>query len=130
MDIQFDYTVLTAKSYDDALQAVQDALTSNGFRVQFVHDVTATLAEKGFEREPMAIVETCNARYASEVLAADPKVALMLPCPVVIYTEGGSTWISTLKPSVIGAFYPDAGIEDVAGEVETVLRRAVDEAAA
>jgi hypothetical protein len=35
-----------------------------------------------------------------------------------------------LKPSAIGAFYPDAGIRDVADEVEAVLRRAVDEASA
>jgi len=37
--------------------------------VLHIHDVQATLAAKGFETEPMKIVEVCSARYASQVLA-------------------------------------------------------------
>jgi uncharacterized protein (DUF302 family) len=126
----FDYTVPTAKGYDEALAAVQERLAEHGFRVQFVHDVAATLAEKGFDREPISIVETCNAKYANAVLAADVMISLMLPCPVVVYVKDGDTWISTLRPSVIGAFYPEAGIQDVADEVDAILCAVVDEAAA
>ncbi len=128
--MNFDYTVPTAKSYDEALAAVQDALTAHNFRVQFVHDVAATLAEKGFERDPISIVETCNAKYANHVLEADVMISLMLPCPVVVYVKDGATFISTLRPSVIGTFYPEAGIQDAADEVDAILRAAVDEAAA
>ncbi len=88
--MELDYTVSTTKSYGDAVQAVQDAATANGFRVQFVHDVAATLAEKGFEREPVTLVEVCNAKHASAVLAADIRIGLMLPCPVMIYEQGGA----------------------------------------
>jgi uncharacterized protein (DUF302 family) len=125
----FDYTVPTDKSYSQALADVQSGLRAHGFRVQFVHDVAATLAEKGFQREPIAIVETCNAKYANAVLEADVLVSLMLPCPVVVYEKDGATWISTLRPSVIGAFFPEAGIQDVADEVDGILRAVVDEAA-
>ena len=86
--MELDYTVPTTKSYDDAVQAVQDAAAANGFRVQFVHDVAATLAEKGFEREPVTIVEVCNAKHAAAVLAADIRIGLMLPCPVMVYERG------------------------------------------
>jgi uncharacterized protein (DUF302 family) len=127
--LAFDYTVPTEKGYAEALAAVQERLTAHGFRVQFVHDVAATLAEKGYERDPIAIVETCNAKYANAVLEADVLVSLMLPCPVVVYEKDGGTWISTLRPSVIGAFYPDAGIQDVADEVDAILLAVVDEAA-
>ncbi len=119
--MQFDYTVPTEKLFADAVDAVQTALTERGFRVQFVHDVQETLAEKGFEREPLTIIETCNAKHAHAVLAADPKIALMLPCPVVVYEENGERFISTLKPSVIGDFYPNANIDDAAAAVERVL---------
>ena len=127
--MEFEYTVETDKSYEDAIEAVQDALERRGFRVQFVHDVADTLAEKGFEREPITIIETCNAKYANAVLEADVAIALMLPCPVVVYKKDGMVYISTLRPSVIGSFYPDAGIEDIAGEVEDILTFVVDEAA-
>ena len=119
--MQFDYTVPTNKTFAEAVADVQTALTERNFRVQFVHDVQETLAERGFEREPLTIIETCNAKHAHAVLAADPKIALMLPCPVVVYEQNGERFISTLKPSVIGDFYPDANIDEAAAAVEAVL---------
>ncbi len=70
---------------------------------------------------PLTIIETCNAKHAHAVLAADPKIALMLPCPVVVYEQNGERFISTLRPSVIGEFYPEADIADSAAAVEDVL---------
>ena len=127
--MELDYTVTTDKSYADAVSAVIERTEAHGFRVQFVHDVTATLTEKGFEREPVTIVETCNARYANRVLARDVKIGLMLPCPVMAYEQDGVVSISTMRPSLIGTFFPDAGIDDVVAEVEAVLISVIDEAA-
>lgn len=128
--MELDYTVTTSKSYADTLAAVVDRTEAHGFRVQFVHDVQKTLAEKGFERDPLAIVEICNAKYASKVLAADPKIGLMLPCPIMVYVEGGQTIVSTMRPTLIGSFFPAADIADVAAEVERVLVAVIDESAA
>ncbi|HEY3318414.1 MAG TPA: DUF302 domain-containing protein [Coriobacteriia bacterium] len=127
--IDFEMAIETGLGFDEAVEAVEQATADAGFRVLHVHDVQATLAEKGFEREPMKIVEVCNAKYADVVLRADPRIALMLPCRIVVWTEGTGTKVSTVKPSVIAAFYPEAGIEDTAAEVETVLRRIVEAAA-
>lgn len=123
----FEYTVTSSKPFDQAVSAVEAKAAEKGFRVLHTHDVAATLGEKGFPREPLKIVEICNARYASEVLKKDPKISLMLPCPISVYTERGSTHISTLLPSVISQFYPDAGIEGAAQEVERIVRAIVDE---
>lgn len=128
MDIA--YTRSTAKSYAEAVAAVETAVAAKGFRVQAVHDVAATLAEKGFNREPISIVEMCNAKYAAAVLEADIDIALMLPCPISIYEKAGEVFISTMRPSLIGAFFPDAGIGETAGAVERILFEVVDEAAA
>jgi uncharacterized protein (DUF302 family) len=128
--MELDYTVVTPKSHAQAVEAVVDRTTAHGFRVQFVHDVQATLAEKGFAREPLTIVEMCNAKFASEVLAADPKIGLMLPCPIMVCVEGGQTLISTMRPTLIGGFFPEAGIADTAAEVEQVLFAIIDGAAA
>jgi len=127
---RIDYTVPTNREYDAAVQAVQAAAGAHGYRVQFVHDVAATLAEKGFDREPLTIIEMCNAKHASQVLAADITIGLMLPCPVMVYEQNGDVFISTMRPSLIGAFFPDAGIDGVAAEVEVQIKAIVDEAAA
>jgi uncharacterized protein (DUF302 family)/predicted Fe-Mo cluster-binding NifX family protein len=123
-----DYTVATRKGYSDAIAAVIAATEAHGFKVQFVHDVAATLAEKGFHREPVTIVELCNARFASQVLEHDVKIGLMLPCPIMVYVEDGTVNISTMRPSLIGGFFPEAGIGDVAAEVEVVMVDIIDEA--
>jgi uncharacterized protein (DUF302 family)/predicted Fe-Mo cluster-binding NifX family protein len=127
--MQLDYTVTTRKSYADAVRAVTEATEAHGFRAQFVHDIAATLAEKGFGREPVTIVEMCNARFASQVLDRDVKIGLMLPCPIMVYVQDGTTHISTMRPSLIAGFFPEAGIGDVAAEVEGVLVDIINEAA-
>ncbi len=127
--MQLDYTVPTKKPYAEAVNAVTESAAAHGYRVQFVHDVAQTLAEKGFEREPVSIVEMCNARHASEVLARDIKIGLMLPCPVMVYEESGETYISTMRPSLLGSFFPEAHLDEIAAEVEAEIVAIVDEAA-
>lgn len=128
--MQLDYTVPTSKPFDEAVEAVLDATASVGFKVQFVHDVAATLAEKGFERDRVTIVEMCNAKFASQVLAADVKIGLMLPCPIMVYAQGSQVFISTMRPTLIGGFFPEAGITSVAAQVEEILIGVIDRAAA
>ena len=124
----FERTVLTDKPFDEAVSAIERKAGEQGFRVLHTHDIAATLAEKGFPREPLKIVEICNAKYASQVLAKDVKIALMLPCPISVYVEGGKTHISTLLPTSIVEFYPHAGIEQLASEVEKIVLDIVESA--
>lgn len=120
-------TVETDKDIDSAVKAVTDATTAKGFRVLHIHDVAATLAEKGFDRDPVRIIEICNAKYASQVLAKDISLALMLPCPITVYVQNGKTYISGLLPTSMVDLYPDAGLEEVAGNVEKVVIEIINE---
>jgi uncharacterized protein (DUF302 family) len=124
---KFDYTVTTSKSVDDAILAVEAKSKEKGFSVLHTHDVSGTLERKGFPREPLKIIEICNARYASEVLEKDIKISLMLPCPISVYREKGTTYISTLRPKVIANFYPEADIKTLADEVDRIVLSIVDE---
>jgi uncharacterized protein (DUF302 family) len=123
----FDYTVETNKTFDEAVSAIEAKSKEKGFGVLHIHDVKATLAAKGFDREPLKIIEICNAKYASQVLTKDIKISLMLPCPISVYVEGGKTYISTLRPKVISDFYPRADIQSMAEEVDRVVLSIVDE---
>ncbi len=66
--MEFDYTVTTEKPFDEAIAAVEQETKKAGFKVLYVHDVSATLKEKGFEIEPFKIIEVCNAKSAYTVL--------------------------------------------------------------
>jgi uncharacterized protein (DUF302 family) len=125
---EVEYTVETNKSFDEAVKAIEEKTALKGFRVLHTHDVSATLAEKGFRHEPLKIVEICNARYANEALQKDIHLALLLPCPISVYTEHGKTFISAFRPSAIPAFFPKAGVESLADEVEKVVLEIVNEA--
>ena len=124
------YTIPTPRSFDEAVAAVQQNTAAHGFRVLHVHDMAASLAEKGFPREPLKIVEICNARYASEVLEKDITAVLMLPCPVAVYQQEGKVHISTMLPSAIAGFFPGKSLEFVAEQVELAVLAIVNESAA
>ena len=126
---EFERTVTTSKPFDQVVAAVEGKAAEKGFRVLHTHDVAATLAEKGYVRDPLKIVEICNAKYANAVLAKDVRISLMLPCPISVYVEGGRTHISTMLPTTISEFFPEAGIEDVAAQVEKVVVEIIAEAA-
>ena len=130
MSHALDYTVVTNKTFAEAVRAVEQKAVENGFRVLHVHDFAAILGEKGFAREPLTIVEICNARYASEVLKKDVRTALLLPCPVAVFVENEKTCISTMLPSTMADFFPEKGIAEVAFAVEETVRKIVDEAKA
>ncbi|MCL4535782.1 MAG: DUF302 domain-containing protein [Bacteroidetes bacterium] len=80
------------------------------------------------ERDPYKIVEVCNVRYAKQALDRDLLVGLMMPCRINVFTDGGQTRIALASPGMLAQFFPQAGLEGLAGEVESILRRAVDAA--
>ncbi|MGO9405376.1 MAG: DUF302 domain-containing protein [Terriglobales bacterium] len=124
----FLHTVDTKKSFDAAVEAVEQKVVEKKFRVINTYDVAATLTEQGFPRTPLKIIEVCNARFVSEALDKDINIALMLPCPIAVYTEGSKTFISTMRPSAMVALCPTSGLEGIAAEVERVILQIVDEA--
>ena len=125
--MKIDHTVVTDKPVEEAVARVSTKAAELGFRVLHVHDFAATLVEKGFSCEPLKVVEICNAKYASQVLNKDVKISLMLPCPISVYIRDGRTHISTMLPSLLSQFYPEAGIESLAQEVEKTVIRIIEE---
>jgi uncharacterized protein (DUF302 family) len=125
----FAYSVTTSKAVDEAVRAVQQATATHGFRVLHTHDISGTLAEKGFARAPLKLVEICNAKAAHEVLEKEIAAVLMLPCPIAVYAERGQTRISTMLPTRVEEFFPGKGIEAIAAEVEKTVIAIVEDAA-
>lgn len=124
--MEFDYTIATQKNFASTVLTVQEEITKAGFRVLYIHDVQKTLAEKGFEIEPMKIIEFCNAKSAYTVLQADSKIGLCLPCKILLYTKDGQTTISGMRPIVLPQFFPEAQLGTLPEEIDNLIKVVID----
>lgn len=127
--MDFEYNKDSDRSFDDVVADVEKLTAEKMFRVLHIHDVQETLAEKGFEREPLKIIEICNAKFAHTALGKDVAVSLFMPCKINVYTEAGKTKIKAMRPAAIAQFFPEAGLEELANEVDQVILDIVDGAA-
>ncbi|HEY3316680.1 MAG TPA: DUF302 domain-containing protein [Bacillota bacterium] len=124
---EMTYQVTSDKPFDEAVEAVKTRTAEKGFRVLHVHDVQATLAEKGFKQGPMKIIEVCNAKYANSVIQADPAISLFMPCKINVYRdEQGRTVLNALRPSTMATFFPGASLGTVPDDVDSIVRSIVD----
>jgi uncharacterized protein (DUF302 family) len=95
----------------DAEAAVRAALTDQGFGVLTEIDVAGVLAAKlGVTHRPTKILGACRPALAHRALTADPSMALLLPCNVVLREEEpGHTEVAIVDPVALlaGAGAPE-----------------------
>ena len=124
------YIVESRKTFAQAAEDLDAALRRNGFGVLHVHDIGATLRSKGvpFERE-CKVFEICNPRQAAQVMQADMRLNMALPCRISVYTGGGQTSIGMIEPDhLLRMLSDDPVLQPIANEVEAQMRRMIDEA--
>lgn len=126
--MEFDYTTTTTKTFDEAVQDVQNEIAKAGMRVLYVHDIQKSLVEKRFEREPFKIVEFCNAKFANEFLNMDIKIGLCLPCKINVYIKDGQTFISGMRPIILSQFFPQVNLGEKPKEVDQIIQNIINNA--
>lgn len=126
--MEFHYTFQSGRSFDEAVEAILASVPANGYRVLHVHDVQATFHEKGVERDAYKIIEVCNVKNAKRALEADPLVGLMMPCKFCVFTANQATMVSLLRPGLLATFFPKAGLEALAAQVDEDLVRVAESA--
>lgn len=115
------YTIATtvACPYEEAVEKVRVALEAQGFGILTEIDVRATLKAKlDLDVPPQVILGACQPSLAHQAMEADPSIATVLPCNVVVRAESGDT-------AIVEALDPDAMV-GLAGESETLRRVATD----
>lgn len=126
--MELDYTIDTDKDFDQAVSDIIKFTAEKGFRVLHIHDVQATLAEKGLQRGPYKIIEVCNSKLAYKALDFSEMLGLFIPCKINVYTKKNKTIISAMRPTMIGQFFDAEKLREVTGEAETGIRAIVDAA--
>lgn len=125
-DRTYTLTGTTRLPFADAVAMVRDTLKEEGFGVLSEIDVQGTLREKlGEQREPYVILGACNPTYAHRALQLEPELGALLPCNVVVYTEGGETHVSAVDPIAMLGIVGNAELDPVAAEVRVRIERAV-----
>ena len=117
------YRIESDQPFGEVAAGLEKQAIEHQFRVLAVHDVQETLAEKGLERGPLKIIEVCNAGFAHKSTQKDILVALFMPCKFTVHTEGDKTLVTLARPTMITDMLPDAGLNELASEVEDTLKK-------
>lgn len=130
----FTIKVTSPLSFGETVTAAREELAASGFGVLTEIDVQATLKAKlDVDREPLLILGACKPAFAHRVLAAEPAIAALLPCNVVVRQDGDTVVVEAFDPNAMIAFTGDglpADVHDVAGLAHSDLAGAVQRIAA
>ncbi|MDH6522308.1 DUF302 domain-containing protein [Streptomyces sp. SAI-090] len=115
--MRYDRTVRLHADFSTTVTRVRDALAAQGFGVLTEIDVAATLKAKlGQDMEDYLILGACNPALAHRALEADRTIGLLLPCNVVVRTDGAETVVQALDPDTLVTLTERPELEPVAAE--------------
>jgi uncharacterized protein (DUF302 family) len=129
-----DYTlrVTASSTFDDAERAIREELADVGFGILTEVDMAATLKAKlGVDIPRQKILGACNPQFAHRATQADPSIAALLPCSVVVREiDEGTTLLEAFDPAAMARLSPSSSeIAAIAGDVRELLASALDKAA-
>jgi len=123
----FVYIVETEKSFDEAVVSVLKIVEQKNWTIFQIYDIKERLAAKGFEQNPLKIIEFCSGKYSNQFLNKNRLISLCMPCKINILEENEKVKIVGMKPTIISQFFPEVKKEEVM-EVEKEIIEIIDKA--
>ncbi len=124
--MEYGRTIQLDLPYEQAVPRVKEAFAAQGFGTLTEIDVRATLKEKlGQEMDPYLILGTCNPELAHRALEIEPAIGLLLPCNVVVRSDGGRTLVQALDPQVMVTVPERTELQPVADEAARRIQAAL-----
>ncbi|MFB6612702.1 DUF302 domain-containing protein [Streptomyces sp. NPDC056367] len=119
--MHYDRTIKVAGTFDGTVETVRRALADQGFGILTEIDVQATLKAKlGHDMEPYLILGACNPPLARQALDADRSIGLLLPCNVVVRSDGDQVIVQAIDPATMVTL---TGLEAMAPVADEAARR-------
>ena len=127
-ETNYGYQVKTALSYDQAVERVTEELSKQGFGILTEIDIKATLKKKiDLDFRRYVILGACNPHLASQMLAEETEIGLLLPCNVIVYeNDEGTSTVSFLSPKTMLGVSGRSDLVGLADEAEAMIRRAAE----
>jgi len=117
--VKYGIIVKTKLEFDQAVEAVTEALAEEGFGILTQIDVQATLKTKlDIDRPKYIILGACNPQLANNVLNAEPWAGILLPCNVVVQDLDGGTQIGFMDPELIHRETANSAVVDAARDAK------------
>ncbi|GAC1469890.1 MAG: DUF302 domain-containing protein [Ktedonobacteraceae bacterium] len=111
---------------EEAIKRVKEALKIEGFGVLTEIDIRKTLQEKlGTEMEAYVILGACNPQLAHRALELEPEIGLLLPCNVVVRTEGNGSRVEIADPKSMLGIVGNEQLDAIAQEAAQRLQHAL-----
>jgi len=127
MDV--NYEVKTSKTFSTAVEDLKKSLSENEFGVLWELNFKEKLEEKGLDfQQNFKVLEVCNPKQAKEVLDLHIEVGYFLPCKMVVYEKENSVFMGMIRPTSMIGMSGKEELLSIAQQVETVLKKALDEA--
>ncbi|QLQ10314.1 MAG: DUF302 domain-containing protein [Nocardioidaceae bacterium] len=129
---EFTLSATVDAPYEATVEQVRALLGDAGFGVLTEIDLQATLRAKlGVETPPRVILGACRPPLAYAALQADPRIAAMLPCNVVVSaTSDTATKVEVFDPEAMVSFSDAEAIAGVAADARQRLSKMLDSLAA
>lgn len=120
---KYGYSVETTMNYDDAVTRVTDELKKAGFGILTEIDVKATLKKKiDLDFRRYVILGACNLIMASQMLAEEIEVGLLMPCNVIVYeNDDHSATVSLLSPKAMLSVTGRTDLAAIADQAESLI---------
>ena len=115
------------KSFDEAIEAVTQALQEEGFGILTEIDVKATLKKKlDVDFRPYKILGACNPPFAHKALLAEEKIGLMLPCNVIVQQKDDGVEVAAVDPIASMAGVKNDELSSIAAQVRDKLQKVIE----
>lgn len=123
----YNYKKSVQLGYADAVAKVKEELKKEGFGVLTEIDVKQTLKTKiNVDFDDYIILGACNPSLAYQALTAERDIGVLLPCNVIVYVQGGKTFVSAVLPTVQLGKVGNPKLQPIAEQVENKIKKVVD----
>jgi uncharacterized protein (DUF302 family) len=123
------YTLISTvnRPYEETVEAVRAALTTQGFGILAEIDLKATLKAKlDVDVAPQVILGACRPPLAYEAIRAEPSIAAVLPCNVVVRSlDEGTTIVEAFDPDAMMGLADSDALHTVAADAKQRLTAAL-----
>lgn len=125
--MSYGLTATVNAPFDAVVERVKEALAEQGFGVLTEIDIKATLKKKlDVDVAEQVILGACNPTYAHQALQMEPSIGLLLPCNVVVRSEGSATQVEMINPQTMVDVTNNPQMAAVADQVTGLLQAALD----
>lgn len=125
--LKYGFEITVDMSVEDAEDKISSELKKEGFGLISRINMKEKFKEKlGLEFRKYLILGFCNPSAAYEAVNSEINIGLLLPCNVAVFSDGGKTCISVIKPTVAMSIVDNPALVPAARNIEEKLKAAID----